>query len=242
MIGLNVLCNANGPDYENASAILLLAALGIMVIGLILQSVLKSVFNKYSRVRTSKGVSANDVISDILYKHNCSASITATGGMLTDHYNPRSNTIALSEPVYNKSSIAALAVAAHETGHALQHKDGYFMIKLRDFILPAAQIGSSFAPILVLMGFLFEFFDLAIIGVILYSAVFLFQLITLPVEFNASARAMRLLTEGGYIEHSEAHGARKVLTMAAMTYVISTLATLVTLLRLLLIATSSRRD
>lgn len=221
---------------------LFIAALAIMVLGMIVQSALNANFRKYSRIRTVYGKSAKDVAQEILYRQNCQASIVPISGNLTDNFNPRTNTISLSQPVYNSDSIAAVAVAVHELGHAMQYKEGYSPIAIRNAILPFANIGASFAPIIVIVGLFFSLPNLAMIGVCLYAAVLAFQLVTLPVEFNASHRAMTLLTEGGYIQQSEAVGARKVLSMAAMTYVVNTLATLVSLLRLMLIASGSRRN
>ena len=143
--------------------------------------------------------------------------------------------------MYNSDSVAAYAVMAHELGHVMQHRDSYIPIKIRNAILPVAQLGSFAAPYIVIIGLILNSGTLAMIGVYLFAAVFLFQLVTLPVEFNASNRAIELLSEGGYIMRDNTSGVKKVLRAAASTYVVSTLATLVSLLRLLALAKRSNR-
>ena len=168
--------------------------------------------------------------------------MVATTGHLTDHFDPRSKVIRLSEGVYNGTSIASVAVAAHECGHAIQHNEDYKPIKVRNAILPVANIGSSLALPLVLLGiFLGGFEILTTVGIALFLAVVLFQLVTLPVEFNASRRAMVSMEGLGILDDGELPGARRVLTAAAMTYVASVLSSLLSLMRLLLLSRSRRR-
>lgn len=234
-----------GYGYGNAWGIeytmVMFALLGVMILGLVIQTRLNSNFKKYSKVQSRAGKSAEQVARQLLYAKDCDTQLTRVSGSLTDHFNPKTNTVGLSDTVYDSSSVAALAVAAHEIGHVLQHKEGYAPIKIRNAVLPVANIGSMFAPIIVIVGLFMSSFNLAMVGVCLYAAVLAFQIITLPVEFDASSRAIRMLTEGGYIERDEVGGAKKVLRMAAMTYIVSALATLLSLLRLMLIANSSRR-
>lgn len=215
-----------------------------LIFALIAQCMVKSTFNKYSNVRNSRGVTAAEAARKILDENGLyNVQIERISGELTDHYDPRTNVIRLSDSVYDSTSVAAVGVAAHESGHAIQHSVGYIPIKIRNLILPVAQIGSHAAVPLVLIGMLFfrSLGFLIDIGIIVYLAVVLFQLVTLPVEFNASRRALRIL-EGSYIlENDENRMAKKVLTAAAMTYVAALFSALTTLLRLILISNNRRR-
>jgi Zn-dependent membrane protease YugP len=170
------------------------------------------------------------------------------GGTLSDHYDPRNNTVYLSEAVHNSTSTAAIGVATHEAGHAIQHATGYLPIKIRSAIIPVTNIGSRLAIPLILIGLLLDVFAessigimLAYVGVICFSLTAVFQLITLPTEFNASARAMKALDEGGILTRDELKGARNVLSAAAMTYVAALAVSLAQLLRLVLIVGGGRR-
>ncbi|HHT86396.1 MAG TPA: zinc metallopeptidase [Clostridiales bacterium] len=221
---------------------LFFALLGVMVIGFIAQASVQSAFNKYSKVQARSGKPAHQVASELLGKYAGDVSLQPVGGRLTDHYNPRTDTVGLSQSVYNGTSVAALAVAAHEIGHVMQYKEGYVPIRIRNTILPVASFGSSIAPWLVFIGFFMGVIDLMWVGIILYSAVLLFQLVTLPVEFNASARAIAMLSQSGYIDYYEEEGARKVLKAAATTYVVAALASAITLLRFFVIMNSRRRN
>ena len=162
-------------------------------------------------------------------------------GALTDHYNPQTGVVGLSQAVYGERSVSALAVAAHEIGHVLQHEEGYLPIRIRNAVLPAASIGSNLAPWIVILGLFLGSYNLSLVGVVLFGAVLVFQLATLPAELNASSRALRMLEDGGYVDYSQSDDAKKVLRAAAMTYVLATLAALVSFLRLYSIAASSRR-
>lgn len=215
-----------------------------LIFALIAQVMVKSTFSKYSQVQNRRGVTAAEVARKILDENGLyNVQIEHIGGELTDHYDPRTNVVRLSDSVYNSTSVAALGVAAHETGHAIQHSVGYAPIKIRNAILPAAQLGSQAAMPLVLIGLIFSrsLGFLIDIGIIVYIAVVLFQLVTLPVEFNASRRALKIL-EGSYIlENDENRMAKRVLTAAAMTYVAALFSALTTLLRLFLISNNRRR-
>ncbi len=235
-----------GYIFQNISAnmlnqLLFFAAIILMIIGVAATSSVQRTFKKYSVQPSSSGMPAYMAARNMLDRSNSSVAVTEVSGALTDHFNPKTNTVGLSNVVYSQSSIAALAVAAHEIGHVMQYEEGYFPIKLRNLILPVAQFSSSIAPILVIVGIFIGLTDLAVAGAYLYGAMFAFQLITLPVEFNASGRAINMLTDGCYISAQEAPAAKKVLRAAAMTYVVAALASLVTFLRLLLITNNRRR-
>lgn len=219
----------------------LILLFGVMMLGVAAQSHVHRVFNKYSKVSSDGGRTAGDVALELLRDSGSSVTLTQVPGTLTDHFNPKTGTLGLSQSVYPSSSLAALAVAAHEVGHVMQYQEGYGPIRIRNAILPVAQFGSQASVLIVILGLFMGSFDLAIAGVVLFGAVLLFQLVTLPVEFNASARAMELLSARGYITYDEMAGARRVLRAASMTYVVAALASAVTLLRLLSLAQGSRR-
>ncbi len=201
----------------------------------------QSTYAKYSRVRSVRGRTAAEVARQILDDHGLGyVQVDRIGGKLTDNYDPRSNIVHLSQEVYDSSSIAAIGVAAHECGHAVQHAEEYGPLKLRSAIIPITNIGSSLSIPLFLIGLLFNFSILMNIGILLFGLVALFQLITLPVEFNASRRALSTIGERGLLTDDEAHGAKKVLSAAALTYVAALASSLAQLLRLVLI--SRRRD
>lgn len=224
------------------NSILLLALLVVFVLGMVAQAKVNRTFNQFAGVCASASISAVDVVHRLLAQNNLSLNVTQVKGRLTDHFNPRTNTVGLSEAVYHSDSISALAVAAHEIGHVMQYEEGYVPIRIRNAILPVASFGSQAAPFIVILGLLMSNYNLAMIGVILFGAMFVFQLVTLPVEFNASNRALEMLSSGGFLTQDEVPAAKKVLNAAAMTYVVAALASLISLLRLLTIAQSSRRD
>ena len=191
----------------------------------------KSAFNKYERVRTMRGLSgaqAAQILLDRAGIHD--VKIVPTHGTLTDHYNPVTKTLALSEPVYGSSSVAAVGVACHEAGHAIQHAQAYKPLWLRSALVPTAGIGSSLGYMVMLGGLLFSSTNMVLIGAMLFSAVLLFQVVTLPVEFDASARAKKLAFENGIVLEQERAGMSKVLNAAALTYVAAAVSTLMTLL------------
>ncbi len=213
-----------------------------IIIALVAQIRVKTTFNKYSRVNSRIGLTAADVTRQILDSNGLnSVSVERVSGNLTDHYDPKSNVIRLSDSVYNSTSVAAIGVAAHEAGHAVQHANNYAPIKLRNMLVPVANLGSSAAPFLIIFGILFSFEPLVMTGIILYSAIALFQLVTLPVEFNASRRAIKTLDSTGVLAHEELSGARRVLSAAALTYVAALITTLANLLRFILLARRNDR-
>jgi len=197
----------------------------------------QSTFKKYSAVPTSRRNKGADVAASLLLRAGIgSVPVEMIAGQLTDHYDPGSRVLRLSEPVYGSNSVAALGVAAHEVGHAIQHNTGYAALAFRNSIVPVANFASTASFPLILLGFFLPALrSLAYIGVFLFTAVLLFQLVTLPVEFNASRRAVGLLSDGGYITDQEVPMVKKVLGAAALTYVAATLVSFVTLLRYLLI-------
>lgn len=227
------------PMIDSYYIILVLPAI---LISLWAQMKVNSTFSKYSSIMTSRGVTGCDTASMIM-RHNGinDVSITPIGGQLTDNFNPRTKVISLSQPVYSSTSIAAIGVAAHESGHAVQHHVGYLPIKIRNSLVPIANIGSAAAIPLAMLGLIMGISVLVNFGILLYGAIVLFQVATLPVEFNASRRAIAVLRERDILSEDELKGAKKVLTAAALTYVAATLTSLMSLLRLILIA-RDRRD
>ena len=213
-----------------------------LILGIWAQSKVKSTYAEYSRVPTRLGRSAAAVVDDLLRRNgNNKVRIGRVSGELTDHYNPGNETLNLSDGVYASNSVAALGIAAHEAGHAMQKHDGYAPLKLRTAIVPAVNICSGLSTPLFFLGLLMSWEPLLTLGIILFAASTVFALVTLPVEFNASNRAVAMLTEGGYVNGEEERGVRKVLQAAALTYVASAVTSLLSLLRLVLIA-NRRRD
>ena len=219
------------------------AVLAVAVIGMIASSRVQSTFNKYAKLPARTGLRACDVAQRMLYEHGSSVQLTRVSGSLTDHFNPKTNTVGLSEAVFDQSSVAALAVAAHEIGHVMQYQEGYTPIRVRNALVPVANIGSTVSPYLVLLGVMMGSYNLAMVGALLFGGILLFQLVTLPVEFNASRRGIAMLSEGGYIAGGEEESAANaVLRAAAMTYVVAAISAFVSFLRLFMIARRSRRD
>ncbi|MBR6385231.1 MAG: zinc metallopeptidase [Ruminococcus sp.] len=197
----------------------------------------KLTFKKYSDVQSSRGITAEQVARRILDSNGLyNVNIEPVSGKLTDHYDPRTNTVRLSDSVYGNSSIAAIGVAAHECGHVCQHSESYLPIVIRSKIVPVANICSMLWYWVFLAGVFFfnSFPQLAYAGIIMFGAVVVFQIVTLPTEFNASGRALKILENDGLLESSEIPAAKKVLNAAAMTYVASLVASLLQLLRLVL--------
>ncbi len=202
---------------------------------------LKSTYAKYGKIYNREGMTGAQAARMILDRNGLQhIRIERIPGQLTDHYSPKEDVIRLSESTYDVTSIGALGVAAHEVGHAIQHATGYFPIKLRNAIIPVTQIGSQLAWPIFAIGLIFQMGVMLDIGIILFCAVTLFQIITLPVEFNASSRAMRTLEEGSMLAPEELRGARKVLTAAAMTYVAALAASLANLLRMIALRNRNR--
>jgi len=195
----------------------------------------KSAFNKYSKVRSLRGMTGAQAATLMLERAGIhDVRVERSHGFLSDHYNPVKKTLALSEPVYDSSSVAAIGVATHEAGHAIQHASHYAPLWLRSALVPTANIGSSFSYIVMMAGFMMQSRSLITVGIMLFSAVVLFQLVTLPVEFDASARAKRLCVEYGIVGPQEREGVDRVLNAAALTYVAAAVSSLLTLLYYLL--------
>ncbi len=223
-----------GFMYYGTDAVLLIAILIAAVLSIFAQMRVSSTFKKYSNILSSRQITGKEAAEKMLaYKGIVGVSVLSTSGNLTDHYDPRNKVIKLSEGVYNSRSVAAIGVACHEVGHAVQHAEQHFGIKVRDAILPVASLGSNAAIPLVILGLLLSLTELAMVGVILFAAVFLFQVITLPVEFGASKIALQTISEMGILSDSEKVGSRKVLSAAALTYVAAAIVSLLNLLRLL---------
>lgn len=202
----------------------------------------KTTYRKYSRVPNSRGMTGAYAAQAVLNFYGITdVRIERVSGNLTDHYDPRSKVIRLSDGVYNSSAVAAIGIACHEAGHAAQHAENYAPIKIRNAIIPVCNIGSTIGIPLALIGWIFSFSILIYVGLGLYAAVFIFQVATLPVEFNASRRAIKVIDETQLLRDDEIGGAKKVLAAAAMTYVASMIVSLANLLRLLL-RFSNRRD
>lgn len=219
----------------------------ILIPGILLslwaQSRVKSAFSKYSRVAARCGMTGAQVAEHMLHSEGIyDVRIELTSGHLSDHYDPSSRTLRLSPGVANSTSLAALGVAAHETGHALQHRDSYAPLVLRTAVVPTVNIGSNLSWPLVLVGMIFSWSPLINIGILLFSLTVLFTLITLPVEFNASSRAVAALGNGGYLTADEVPGTKSVLNAAAMTYVAAALNAILQLLRLLVLTGGRRRN
>lgn len=202
----------------------------------------KSTFNRFSRTANSRGMTGRDMAELILRRAGIrDVRIEHVSGSLTDHYSPGEKVLRLSDSVYGSTSVAAIGVAAHECGHAVQHQVGYFPLVLRSASVPLARFGSFLSWPLILIGMLMGAMGLARLGVLLFTFVVLFQLITLPVEFNASGRAVAILDESGCLSQAELGAVRKVLTAAALTYVAALLSSLLQLLRLFLLTQRRRR-
>lgn len=201
----------------------------------------KSTYAKYSGKLVSNGMTGAEVTHYIQQVNGIHTDIQAVAGELSDHFDPRTNVVRLSEGVYGRSTVAAVGIAAHETGHALQHAEGYGPVKLRTAMVPVTNFASGLSPILILLGIVMSMDALAYAGIALFSMATLFQLVTLPVEFNASARAVAALESSGQFTEDELKGVKKVLTAAALTYVAALLVSLMTLLRLILIVGGNGR-
>ena len=204
---------------------------------------LKSTFAYYRRVRSASGLTGEEAARRILMAAGITdVQVRAIPGSLTDHYDPRNKTVNLSQDIYGQTSLAAVGVAAHECGHAIQHALNYGPLEVRSALVPAANLGSSLSWPLFLIGLIAGIRPLTTAGIVLFSLAVLFQLVTLPVEINASSRALKMLQSTGILGMDETKGARKVLTAAAMTYVAALAASILQLLRLLILAGGRRRD
>lgn len=224
------------------NAYMLYYATGVIMIPVLLfsfycQIKVKRAFRRYSSVHAMCGMTGAQAAARLLQLNGITdVQIRQIGGTLTDYYDPKNKEICLSGDVYNATSVAAIGVACHEAGHACQHAQGYVPLKIRNAAIPATRIGSSLGIPLVLLGMVFTWRPLIMVGIVLYALVALFQLLTLPVEFNASRRALQTIESNQFLTEQEYRGAKKVLTAAALTYVAALASALATLLRLLLLA------
>lgn len=224
----------------DATYIILLPAI---IISLFAQMRIQSTYAKYRTVRTSKGITGYDAAQRLLYANGISnVRIELINGQLTDHYDPRAKVLRLSKDIYYGNSIAAVGVAAHEVGHAIQHDKNYAPLKIRNMIVPVASFGSRFSWIIFFVGILMSSQTLVNFGIYLFMAIVVFQLVTLPVELNASSRAVYHLVDANIIYEEEKSDVKKVLNAAAMTYIAAALMSILQLLRLLTIANRNRDE
>ena len=226
--------------YDPTYMLIIISAL----ISLFAQFLVNSRFSKYSRVRSRSGMTGAQAAERILQSQGIyDVAIQRVSGKLTDHYDPRNKTLNLSDAVYASTSVAAVGVAAHECGHAIQHARGYAPLSFRSALVPVANIGSQLSWLFIILGiFLGGSHTLIMIGILMFSAAVLFQLVTLPVEFNASGRALKLLSETGILQKDEVSDTRKVLSAAALTYVAAAATAVLQLLRLLRLFGGNDRD
>lgn len=214
-----------------------------LILSMYAQFRVSSVFNKYSNYSNIRGLTGADVAREILHSKGLyEVIVEPVAGKLTDHYDPRTKVVRLSESVFYSKSLAAIGVAAHETGHAIQHQTAYAPLTLRSTLVPVAGVGSSFGPIMAIVGLMLQSPLIINLGIILFTVAVAFYIITLPVEFNASSRAIEILSSRGILTVNEIEPAKKVLKAAAMTYVASALVAIMSLLRLVLLARSQDSD
>ncbi len=227
--------------YYNWSYLIFM--LPCIIFSLAVQGYMNSTFKKYSGIRNSRNLTGAQAAERVLMQNGVTGvRIERIAGNFTDHFDPRTNVIRLSEPVFDSNSIAAVGVACHEAGHAVQHAEGYLPNKIRSIILPAANIGSKLSWIFIIAGLVASALQpLLYIGIVLFSAAVLFTIATLPVEFNASSRALKCIKTTGMLSDAEYTGAKRTLQAAAMTYVASAATAVAQLLRLIMIANSRRR-
>ena len=218
----------------------------VLILSVYAQIKVSSTFNRYGKAANRRRITGAQAAYEVLRSNGVTGvDIRPCSGSLTDHYDPRSNTIYLSQPVYNAATVSAVGVAAHEAGHAVQYAQAYGPIQVRSAIIPVTQFGSKFAFIALMLGLVLYSQPVFALGIALFGLTALFQLVTLPVEFNASARALRTIDGALLLDEEERRGAKRVLTAAALTYVAALLMGLVQLLRYLLIFASrggNRRD
>lgn len=229
-------------SYYYASNYYIILVLPMILLSVIASVKVKSTFNKYSAFHSLRGLTGAQAASEVLRFYGISnVAVEHVAGELTDHYDPKLNVIRLSDKVYNSTSVAAIGVACHEAGHAAQYAEGYAPVKVRSVIYPACSIGSKIGFPLAILGIVFSFNFLVTLGIAFFGLAVFFQLVTLPVEFNASRRAVRVIDETGILQTEEIKGVKKVLTAAALTYVASLAVSLANLLRLVLLANRRRR-
>lgn len=231
------------PMYFDPTYVLVLIG---VVICMIASAKMNSTFNKYSRVRSHSGMTGREAAETILRRAGIyDVRVERISGNLTDHYDPRGKVLRLSDATYGQTSVAAVGVAAHECGHAIQHQVGYAPLQIRGALVPAANFGSTIAWPLILLGLFFNSQMSQVLlnlGILAFSLAVLFQIVTLPVEFNASSRALKMLESTGILSNEENKGAKKVLTAAALTYVAALASSILQLLRLIILSGGRRRD
>ncbi len=231
------------PMYFDSTYLLVLIG---VVICLLASSRMKSTFHRYSGVRNHSGITGKEAAEQILHRAGIyDVRVEHVSGELTDHYDPRGKVLRLSDATYSRTSVAALGVAAHECGHAIQHQVGYIPLQIRGALVPVANFGSTIAWPLIVMGMFISSRSagfLINLGILAFSLAVLFQLITLPVEFNASGRAIKILGETGLLYPDEVNATRKVLTAAALTYVAGAASAILQLLRILILTGGRRGD
>ena len=231
------------PMYFDPTYFLVLIG---VVLSLLASGRVKSTFSKYANVRNSRGITGAEAAEQVLHRAGIyDVRVERVGGNLTDHYDPRTKVLRLSDSVYGQTSVAAVGVATHECGHAIQHAVGYAPLKLRSTLVPIANFGSKIAWPLIIFGLFIRGESSALlinIGIIAFLAAVVFQLITLPVEFNASNRAIRMIADSGMMQGQEIQGAKKVLNAAALTYVASAATAILQLLRILILTGGRRRN
>jgi len=234
---------ATGKKMEFSMLLYLLMMAPAILFVLFAQFRVKSTFNKYAEVLTNRGLTGAQVANEILRSNNIyDVQVERVPGQLSDHYDPRGKVLRLSDSVYGSTSVAAIGVAAHEVGHAIQHARGYAPLKARSALVPVASFGSNFGPWMLIAGVMLQFTGLAWAGVLLFGAGTLFALVTLPVEFNASSRAMAQLSNLGIYDRTEYDQGRKVLNAAALTYVAGFAAAFLQLIYYVMLLTGMRRE
>lgn len=230
------------PMYFDPTYMLVLIG---VVICLAASAKMRSTFSRYSRIRNHSGMTGREAAEQVLHRAGIyDVRVEHVSGNLTDHYDPRSKVLRLSDATYGSASVAAVGVAAHECGHAIQHATGYAPLAFRSALVPVASFGSTIAWPLILIGLLFNSQSSVLflnLGILAFSLAVLFQIVTLPVEFNASSRAIRMLSGNGMLYEDEVQATRKVLTAAALTYVAGAASAILQLLRIILISNSRRR-
>lgn len=230
------------PMYFDPTYMLVLIG---VVICLAASAKMRSTFSRYSRIRNHSGMTGREAAEQVLHRAGIyDVRVEHVSGNLTDHYDPRSKVLRLSDATYGSASVAAVGVASHECGHAIQHATGYAPLAFRSALVPVANFGSTIAWPLILIGLLFNSQSSVLflnLGILAFSLAVLFQIVTLPVEFNASSRAIRMLSGNGMLYEDEVQATRKVLTAAALTYVAGAASAILQLLRIILISNSRRR-
>ena len=226
--------------YDPLYLFIMIISLAVMLMA---QVLVKGRYSKYSKISNARNLTGADAAKAVLNASGVyGVTIERINGTMTDHYDPKTNTIRLSDGVYNSTSIAAIGIAAHEAGHAVQYSENYAPIKVRMAIIPFAQYGPMIGVLLMLVGLFINYFNLILIGLLLFASTFIFQLITLPVEFNATRRALVAIKESNLLYGEEYDGAKKVLTAAALTYVAAMVQSFLTLLYYIIRFTGNRRD